>query len=189
MVHLRHANISVCYFLLIAPLHAQYLGGNSDGNHDIYAANLGLGVDPCKGDGGDGDRSSLAPYPAIGTNPSRGGNGDGDKNASALGKAPWGYLMYKGGISQDFAFAQELNAPMPVMLLNFFGRWGDEDVLLERTTASESNNDHFELERSSKLSQMEKIGITKMWRKSVNLFTHGDLKKQKEYIQTLLSVK
>lgn len=51
------------------------------------------------------------------------------------------------------------HSPLPVSMLSFSGHRTDEgEVLLEWSTASEENNDHFDVERSSEGTEFVKIG-------------------------------
>ena len=60
-----------------------------------------------------------------------------------------GYDIYAGGISNGFAMDSSLTAvPLPVTLLNFTAQAIGSQVQLRWQTASEFNNDHFEVERS-----------------------------------------
>ncbi len=49
-------------------------------------------------------------------------------------------------------------APLPVELLSFTGTFLNDDVLLNWATASETNNDHFEIERSTDGETFKQIG-------------------------------
>jgi hypothetical protein len=60
-----------------------------------------------------------------------------------------GFDIYAGGISNGFAMDSSLIAvPLPVTLLNFTAQAMGSQVQLRWQTASEFNNDHFEVERS-----------------------------------------
>jgi hypothetical protein len=49
--------------------------------------------------------------------------------------------------------------PLPIELVSFGATCEEEGVLLEWTTASELNNDHFTIERSSDVEHWEEVGI------------------------------
>jgi hypothetical protein len=51
-----------------------------------------------------------------------------------------------------------LETPLPVELLSFEASCGNEDVLLEWETATETNNDHFLIERTEDMLHIETIG-------------------------------
>lgn len=60
-----------------------------------------------------------------------------------------GFDMYAGGIANGFAVDSMAAAPLPVTLVNFTAKAMGSQVRLHWQTASESNNDHFEVERSA----------------------------------------
>jgi hypothetical protein len=61
-----------------------------------------------------------------------------------------GFGIYAGGSSSGFAFDSIVPpSPLPITLLNFTAHPHETQVLLSWETGMESNNDHFEVERSS----------------------------------------
>lgn len=72
-----------------------------------------------------------------------GGKGDGFSFQKA------GSDIYQGGASDGWAMAVLPTTPLPVTLLNLKGHWQDGQVVLQWQTAMESNNDHFDIERST----------------------------------------
>ena len=74
-----------------------------------------------------------------------GGNSDGF-SANSMG-----FDIYAGGISNGFATDSTLATPvnLPITLLNFTAAALGSQVQLRWQTASETNNDHFEVERSA----------------------------------------
>jgi hypothetical protein len=61
----------------------------------------------------------------------------------------------------DFAIARSTLGSLPIELMSFEAKPYNEDVLLEWTTASETNNDYFEVERSYNGIDFNSIGIVK----------------------------
>lgn len=73
-----------------------------------------------------------------------GGNSDGFASTSM------GYDIYGGGIANGFAIdSMVIAVPLPVTLVTFTAVAQGSQVQLHWQTASESNNDHFEIERSA----------------------------------------
>ncbi|MGB3466942.1 MAG: T9SS type A sorting domain-containing protein, partial [Cyclobacteriaceae bacterium] len=63
-----------------------------------------------------------------------------------------------GFSTQQFALGQAPEEPLPVEMLYFNARSEEDDVILDWATASEINNDRFEVERSFDGVNFEKIG-------------------------------
>jgi hypothetical protein len=62
-----------------------------------------------------------------------------------------------GGFSDFYIHGKQLNGPLPVKLLEFDARCAGTTASISWITATESNNDHFTLERSSDLTKWTTI--------------------------------
>lgn len=77
--------------------------------------------------------------------------------AAASGNNP--YTRTISGFTDFSPFGVSGNyAPLPVKFISFDGEWKNNNVLLNWKTASESNNSHFEVEKSKDVQLWEMIG-------------------------------
>jgi hypothetical protein len=82
----------------------------------------------------------------------KGGSGDGFSVTCYTQSSNAFFDIYKGGAADGFAFtclgSFGLEVPLPIDLLSFIGQCQDAKVLLKWTTASETDNAYFVVERS-----------------------------------------
>lgn len=127
-----------------------FLGGVNDGHSVGLAANQSLGRNIFLGGSNDGVALALSSNQPIGRNIFLGGANDGI-SVGVAGNQNLGRNISLGGANDGWAMAMgnaKLNAPLPVVLTDFSGRWQQTDALLSWISAAEINSSHFELERS-----------------------------------------
>ena len=85
-----------------------------------------------------------------------------DKTASAIGSNSSGFTTIAGNnwIAQMASFVS-INSILPIDLLSFTGHCDGSHIALSWATASESNNDHFSVERSGNGIDWDIIGTVK----------------------------
>jgi hypothetical protein len=84
-----------------------------------------------------------------------------------------GFDIYAGGISNGFAMDSTMTpVPLPITLLTFTAAAMGSQVQLRWQTASEFNNDHFEVERSTDVSNFNWL---------LSLAGHGDSQLLQDY--------
>ncbi len=134
------------------PLVNIYTGGNNDGFNLYAITNQNPLANIYTGGNNDGFNLNAITNQNPLVNIYNGGNNDGFSLNNAVGQNIL-TAIYFGGSNDGYAAlsvaSQNPLIIVPVRLLEFTGKWQQEDVLLKWKTASEINNDHFEIERSS----------------------------------------
>jgi hypothetical protein len=129
-----------------------YLGGINDGFSSISAPSQNTLLAIYTGGVNDGVSSLEAlnqnAIPGI----YFGGSNDGISATAVLNNNPLASI-YKGGNNDGVATINLIGAnssviPLPISLLRFAGNWFNDDAVLNWETGTETNLDHFELERS-----------------------------------------
>lgn len=87
-------------------------------------------------------------------------------------------LVAQGGLADGFATAQAINTPLPVTWLSFSGKEIEKGLELKWVTATEINNDYFEVERSRDGKQFATIGRVKGGGNSTTMLSYLYLDKQ-----------
>lgn len=101
--------------------------------------------------------SQFSPQYWDGTNWSNSANGSDLGIASGVGSVTSSFSLLDG----QYPVVLSQNSPVPVQLISFTAEWTDEsktDAALQWITASESNNSHFDIERSIDGIVFYKIG-------------------------------
>ncbi|HYG38772.1 MAG TPA: T9SS type A sorting domain-containing protein [Cytophagales bacterium] len=91
-----------------------------------------------------------SPWEALGEHNNDWNSGEGTALITLIRKGLTSFSDVGGGISA--------NGSLPVEFVNFEGKFEDKAVKLNWTTASETNNDHFEVERSTDGIEFTSIG-------------------------------
>ena len=124
-----------------------FLGGVNDGNMAAFAASQGLGRNIYVGGINDGNNVAIASSQNLGRNIFTGGINDGN-NVAIASSQNLGRNIFLGGANDGWAMAFAANVYLPITLLDFNGKWLNENALLSWKTATEVNASHFILERS-----------------------------------------
>ena len=124
--------------------------GALDGD-DAVGSTGGAGGAPGGGDGSDAGGNGIS-----GATPGGGGGGKGSG-----GTGYDGFTSGDGGDGLVILIVSNFNCPLPVDLVSFNALLNDEQVALEWKTASEENNEGFEIQKSSNGSDWEVLDWVK----------------------------
>lgn len=124
-----------------------FLGGVDDGHTVLRTGEAYLGDNIFKGGVDDGHTVLKTSEATLGDNIFRGGIDDGHTMLSAA-RANMGANIYTGGVDDGWAMAIGTDGTLPVILQSFAAQWQKADALLNWQTLTETNTDHFILERS-----------------------------------------
>ena len=142
----------------VAANNTVFNGGNADGfsvnsfaQPDV-AANNNL----FNGGNADGFTVNCFAQPTVAANNTvfNGGNADGfSVNCFAQPTVAANNTVFNGGIADGFAFSRVGSlgneVPLPIELISFSANCHNQNIVIKWTTASETNNDYFTIERST----------------------------------------
>ncbi len=141
-----------------------YNGGSADGfSYTCYTQPDNVAFNIYNGGDADGFTYTCYTQPDnVAFNIYNGGSADGFSYTCYTQPDNVLYNIYSGGSSDGFAVvcigAINVEVPLPVELLYFSAACNPADRMLHWSTASESNNDYFTLERSSNGTVFNSIG-------------------------------